>query len=96
MGERPDPQPDAVEHLEALRHVEGRDGHKARSKPALGDKRCAGIGGELPHTPRACHILCQVEIVRTGRSSRFRDERRQMEGGGIEHGKLPVQQLDQL
>jgi hypothetical protein len=32
----------------------------------------------------------------TGRSGRFRDVLRQTEGGGVEHGKLPVQQIDQL
>ena len=96
MRKRPDPQSDAVEHLETLRHVEGHDGHEARSEPALRDEGSVSIGGELPHTARAHHILRQVEIMGTGRSGRFRDALRQMEGGGIEHGKLAVQQIDQL
>jgi hypothetical protein len=34
--------------------------------------------------------------VRSGRSSRFSNDRRQVEGGGINHSKLPVQYIDQL
>jgi hypothetical protein len=63
----------AVEHLETLRQVEGHDGHESRSEPALRDEGSASIGGELPHTARSHHILCQVEIMGTGRSGRFRD-----------------------
>jgi hypothetical protein len=50
LRKRPDPQSDAVEHLETLRHVEGHDGHEARSEPALRDEGSVSIGGELPHT----------------------------------------------
>ena len=96
MRKRPDPQSDSVEHLETLRHVVGHDGHEAWSEPALRDEGSVSIGGELPHTACAYHILRQVEIIGTGRSGRFRDGVRQTEGGSIEHGKLPVQQIDQL
>jgi len=85
LRKRPDPQSDSVEHVETLRHVEGHDGHEARSEPALRDEGCVSIGGELPHTACAHDILRQVEIMGTGRSGRFRDVLRQTEGGGIEH-----------
>ena len=96
MGKRPDPQPNVVEHLETFRQVEGYDGHEARSEPALRDEGSVSIGGEFPHTGRAHHILCQVEIMGTGRAGRLCDVLRQTEGGSIEHSKLPVQQIDQL
>ena len=96
MRKRPDPQLHAVEDIEALRHVEGHDGHEARGESALRNEGRAGVGRELPHTAYARHILGQVEIVRTDRSGRFRNARRQMEGGGVEHRKLSVQQIDQL
>jgi hypothetical protein len=63
---------------------------------SLADKGCAGLGRELPHTTHARHIPSQVEIVRLGGSGRFSNDRRQMEGGGIEHCKLSVQQIDQF
>jgi len=61
----------------------------------LGDEGRVGIGREIAHTAPARHILGQVEIVRTRRPGRFRNRRRQTEGGGIEHSKLSVQQIDQ-
>jgi hypothetical protein len=41
-------------------------------------------------------IFCQIEIVDSGGDGRFRDVRRQLERGGIEDGKLPIQQIDEL
>src|SRR5262249_36252607 len=67
LRKRPNPQSDSVEHLEALRHVEGHDGHEAWSEAALRDERSASIGGELPYTACAHHILRQVKIMGTGR-----------------------------
>ena len=57
LRERPNPQLDAVQHLEALRHIKGDDRHEARSEPALGNEGLAGINGQLPHTPRPRDIL---------------------------------------
>ena len=62
--------------------------------PALRNEGCAGIGDKLSDTTHARNILCQVEIVRTGCSGRFSNDHRQVEGGGVEHGKLPIQQMD--
>ncbi len=96
MRQRPDPQLDAVEHLEALGHVEGDDGDEARRQPALGNEGDAGVGRELLDAARARHVLGEVEIVRARGAGRFRNARRQMERGGIEHRKLSVEQIDQL
>src|SRR5215469_4867631 len=65
LRKRPDPQSDSVEYLETLRHVEGHDGHEAKSEPALRDEGSVSIGGELLHMVYAHHSLCQVEMMAT-------------------------------
>ena len=73
LRKRSNPQPDAVEHLETLRQVEGSDRDEARGEPALRDERRAGIGREFFHAPRARDVFRQVEIVSAGCASGFGD-----------------------
>jgi hypothetical protein len=49
-----------------------------------------------PYPPRPRHILRQVEVMRAGRAGRFRNAGCQIERAGIEHGELPIEQIDQL
>ena len=96
LRQRADPQLDAVERLEALRHVEGDDGDEARREAALRDEGHGRVGGQRHDLARAGDILGEVEVVRPRRPRRLRDHRRQVEGRGIEHRELAVEKLDQL
>ncbi len=69
---------------------------KPGASPHCGMKAAPASAASSLHAARARDVLGQVEIVGTGRARRFGDDRGEMEGGGIEHRELAVQQIDQV
>ena len=88
MRQRADAHTHAVQLVELAGKIGGDDGNEAGREAALRDERrlrrfrqCLDLAGGF-------HVFGQIEIMRADGNGRFGNARRQVEGGGGQHGEF--------
>ncbi|KVK62828.1 hypothetical protein L905_20755 [Agrobacterium sp. TS43] len=90
-----DAHPHAVQLVELGGKIGGDDGDEAGGEAALRDERRLGRFCQSLDLAGGFDVFGEIEIMRADGDRRFGNARRQVEGGGGEHGEFAFQQCFQ-